>query len=792
MRRVLVLVAFCVSTGASAQQPPVVPVIAGQVLAADSDTPLRRARVNVSTGTSRPDPVLTDNDGRFSVEVPGGGIAPFTLTITKGGFVTATASVPRKDAQAPLLVRLPRGAAISGIVVDQGGAPVVLMSVTASRVDDGAGAVGLPAQYSATTDDLGEFRLAGLSSGRYEVWAGQEIEMTVPVDPGGTAVTGRPSTATNRAPVRVRVGSGPKSIVRLETAEEVGGVQLTAPAESATDAMLRLIPADSPVRALAQPTPQVPLPPRGRAAGIRGSVLTAARKPIAGASVRVVGSGVDQVVRTDKAGAFALIGLTSGRYTLEAAANGYMSWNFGQQGSRQPGRPIAVATDQIVENVEIVLPQGRVVSGVIVDEHGEPVHGAQVQALQLDYIAGRMTAVQVALERPTDDRGRYRIWGLQPGSYLVAASLHGLVPSAKGQPTEYATIYFPGTPTVASALPIDVREDATANLTFTPLGLTEVRGLARDGDTGPLVSGTARLIESRRSGAAATAPRSATIQMDGTFIFRNVPPGEYVAQVRGDGPGRTGLFGTQELVVGTQPAGVTVRTSYGTSVEGRIVFEGAFERACGTTSLSAGVSINADCVRGVFPFDIGTVALDDRSREPPSGVVIAGSDFFITNLFGPTAFALQRTPGDGWYLKSWMINGSDIADGGFDFGARQETITDSEIVLSRNGATISGRVDGNTRSIDDYSVVVFPASRDARFPRSRRMKFSRSAIDGTFSVGGLPAGDYFVAAVSRLQGTRDAGEWQNPDVLLQLEARAERLTLSEGQSRTVTLRLIER
>ena len=48
------------------------------------------------------------------------------------------------------------------------------------------------------------------------------------------------------------------------------------------------------------------------------------------------------------------------------------------------------------------------------------------------------------------------------------------------------------------------------------------------------------------------------------------------------------------------------------------------------------------------------------------------------------------------------------------------------------------------------------------------------------------------AAVSRMQGTRDGGEWQNPDLLLQLEARAERITLSEGQSRTVTLRLIER
>ncbi len=671
MRRVLVLALFCVSTSALAQQPAV-PVIAGQVLAADGDTPLRRARVSVTAGTSRPDPVLTDNDGRFSVEVPGGGIAPFTVTIAKGGFVTATASVPRKDAQAPLLVRLPRGAAISGIVVDQSGAPVVSMSVTASRVDAGAGAVGLPAQYSATTDDLGEFRLAGLSSGRYEVWAGQEIEMIVPVDPGGTAVTGRPSTATNRAPVRVRVGSGPKSIVRLETAEEVSGVQLTTPAESGTDALLRMIPA-----ALAQPTPQVTLPPRGRAAGIRGSVLSAARKPIAGASVRVVGSGVDQVVRTDKAGAFSLIGLTAGRYTLEATANGYMSWNYGQQGPRQPGRPIAVATDQIVENVEIVLPAGRVVSGVIVDEHGEPVHGAQVQALQLDYIAGRMTAVQVALERPTDDRGRYRIWGLQPGSYLVAASLHGLIPSAKGQPTEYATLYFPGTPTVASALPIDVREDATANLTFTPLGLTEVRGLARDGNV-PLVSGTARLMESRRSGAASAVPHSTTVAMDGSFIFRNVPPGEYVVQVRGDGPGRTGLFGAAELLVGTEPARLTMSTSYGTNIEGNIRFEGEMDQT------------------RTGSFGIGTIPLDDRARESTTRLLMTGSEFStIHGLFGLTSLSLQNAPADDWYLKSWTINGTDVADTGYDFGAQPRTIEGSEIVLSRNGASISGRVNDN-------------------------------------------------------------------------------------------------
>jgi hypothetical protein len=46
--------------------------------------------------------------------------------------------------------------------------------------------------------------------------------------------------------------------------------------------------------------------------------------------------------------------------------------------------------------------------------------------------------------------------------------------------------------------------------------------------------------------------------------------------------------------------------------------------------------------------------------------------------------------------------------------------------------------------------------------------------------------DYFVVVAP------EDGEWQDPEVLLQLEPRAERITLAEGQQATVSLRLIER
>lgn len=771
-RHVAVIAVLCVCVSPDARAQTNSPAITGRVLAADSDAPLRRARISVAAGIWRSDVVLTDNDGRFAVDVPAAGPRiPFIVTIAKGGFVTAAVRVERDDMQTPLVVRPLRGAAIAGVVVDRSGEPAAGMAVTATRVGD-KGDAGTPTQYSTTTDDLGEYRLAGMARGRYEIWAGAATTITVsPPQLPGTKVQ----------PIRRQVAAGEKTMLIVETAEEIGGVQLTPPAESATEATLRIyreiggVPPNAIVMVetgtsgmvINEPSAAKPLP--GRAAALSGRVMSADRRPMPATSVRVEGPDVDRVVRTDASGAYSATALPPGQYTIRANVNERMSWHYGQRASGEAGRPINVARDQVVQGVDVVLPPSRAISGVVVDENGEALQGARLQAWQLRYTAGRTVAVAVGNARVTDDRGRYRLWGLHPGSYLISASVDGSV-VASGRRIAYAKTYFPGTAMVSAALPIDVREDATANIAFAATGLSEVRGVARDGD-GSLVSGTARLVENRHAGMTAE-PRSIDLKTDGSFVFQHVPPGEYVLQVRGDGPGRTGLFGSQALLVGHEPANVVIPTSYGANVEGRIVFDGQGE----------GVRV---------PVGIGTVALDDRARDPTTGVVTGSSEFFITNLFGHTALSL-RTPSDEWFLKSWTIRGTDVVDTGYDFGTGPDSIGDSEIVLSRSGAVISGLASDGLKPADDYFVVVFPVSRDARWTGSRRVKLARSAIGGEFRVAALPSGEYFVAAVSRILGTRDGGEWQNPDLLLQLEPRAERITVSEGQTANVSLRVIDR
>lgn len=746
MRRALLLglALLCPAANALAQLPGV-PTITGRVLAASDHVPLRRARIEVSSGAWRAGPILTDDGGRFSVEVRG--IGAVTLTAIKGGYTVARTTVQRDSLGRPLELLLPRAAAISGLVLDLKGMPVAGYTVTVRRLDANPERDAAPAQFSGMTDDLGEYRVGGLPSGTYDVAAGTPTPM----------LPNSPALSPN-------VGLGNTVQVMVDTGDELGGVTLVAPPVTGPEAMMQALLREQ--GGLASEPKEVVLP-RGVAASVSGRVLTAARTPIAGATVRVSGSAANMSVRTDANGDYMVRGLRAGGYTVEALMRDRMVWRHGQERVGQAGRPVVVATDQAVNGIDVVLPPGRVVRGVVVDEHGEAVQGARVDALEVQYVGDRLVAREVTVERRTDDRGSYRLWGLYEGTYLIRASFDGVV-SGGGRQTTYATLYYPGSPTVAGAQRIELREDSTANIVFAPVTLTEVSGVALDGDA-QLVAGTARLIEVRQQGLV-SSPRTGAIQPDGTFTIRHVPPGNYVLQVLGDGPGRTGLFAAQEVSVGPTPVRVVMKTSHGTSVEGRLIIEGDVEQ--------------------IRSFQIVPTALDDRARVEPTMAVIGSTEFFLTGLFGPTGFSLRRAAGDEWFLKSFTINGIDISDTGFDFGAQPAAITDARLVLSRNGAAIAGRLRDSLAT--NYFVVAFPSSREARFAFSRRVKFARAGADGAFRIAGLPPGDYFVAAVDLLDGTVEGGEWQNPELLDRLESGAERVSLLEGQAQSVFLPLIER
>ena len=85
------------------------------------------------------------------------------------------------------------------------------------------------------------------------------------------------------------------------------------------------------------------------------------------------------------------------------------------------------------------------------------------------------------------------------------------------------------------------------------------------------------LATSQRSGGLAAEPFMNGTNADGTFQFRNVPPGEWVLQAIGTAdPQREGEFASQFLTVnGKDIKDLSLQTSAGSRVEGRVVFDGS-------------------------------------------------------------------------------------------------------------------------------------------------------------------------------------------------------------------------
>ena len=218
---------------------PINGVIRGQVVTdrTDAPVPIAKARVAVTGATSEVEPVFTDSRGRFEFSLPAG---HYTISAEKTGFAAtrygaATLFDPlvpielQSGATEEIEIRMPKGAAIFGRIIDDLGDPVVGARVSAGVVwMEGLNRRFQPVSKTpAVTDDLGEYRIGGLPPGRYllNVAAPSAFAVTItsfdldapPARRIGWGKTFYPSGSSS-------AGATP---IDLATGEEHGGVDVT-------------------------------------------------------------------------------------------------------------------------------------------------------------------------------------------------------------------------------------------------------------------------------------------------------------------------------------------------------------------------------------------------------------------------------------------------------------------------------------------------------------------------------------------------------------------------------------
>ena len=359
--------------------------IKGRLVAADTGNPVRRAQVRLTGQDVLPKSATTDNEGRFEFkDLPAGA---FTLNASKSGFVavnygqkrpyepgkpielTEGQSVDNAD------IAMPKGSAISGRILDEFGEPVADTVVNAMRSTWTNGKRRLQSTgRTATTNDLGQYRIYGLPPGEYYVSATLRGTQEMVVTEMAAMAVRTASPLNMTAPDGPSSGYAPTYYPGTPNGNEAQKVVL-ALGQDVQNTDFGLFPV--------------------RLVRVRGSVVTSEGRPAEGVMVSAAPRagtdsnplfGASSTARTDANGNFTLTGVAPGDYTLNArtsqiftsADGNNMSFTMirstgpagGGESNQESGSiPLSVSGEDL-SNVIIVTSKGATASGRVVYEGG--------------------------------------------------------------------------------------------------------------------------------------------------------------------------------------------------------------------------------------------------------------------------------------------------------------------------------------------------------------------------------------------------------------------------------------
>ena len=558
--------------------------------------------------------------------------------------------------------------------------------------------------------------------------------------------------------------------------------------------------------------------------------------------VRLNLSGVElrggRSTTTDDQGRFSFTALPAGRYSLTANKPGHLSVTYGQRRPGLQGTQIQLSDGQKFQ-APLQIPRGSVLTGTVLDENGEATPGTNVRALRFATQNGRRT-LQSSGNGTTDDRGIYRIYGLQPGEYAVCATprnnnlgdfermqveLQALRQAAEAggrgnqadggaiqermaaiqasmpqqteeTPSGYAPVCYPGTATTAEASPVTLgtgeeRPGVDFQLRLVPMARVEGTVI---NSTGAQLQGLEVMLQDTAPGNMSLGNVNARpVDAEGRFMIPGVAPGQYKlsARARIGGPQRGG--GPVEMTGGRggapqppRPEQITVWASADLVVEGRNVSNVML-------SLQNGMSVSGQLnFEGTAqpPADLTRMRVTIMSADPGpasgnnAARVDAGGRFVVASLT-PGRYRITAAGAPGWFVESAAVGGVDALDFPFEVKPNQN-VSGLAITMTDRQTELTGvMVDIRGQPAVDYTLVIFPADQRFWTGSSRRIQTTRPGTDGRYTVRNLPPGDYKIATLLDIA----PGATQDPAFLQQIESATMKITLAPGEKKTQDIRL---
>ena len=238
---------------------------------------------------------------------------------------------------------------------------------------------------------------------------------------------------------------------------------------------------------------------------------------------------------TDADGRYEITNLAPGVYLVSVYSPAYVI--EGDSRLSEPGKIVDVKGGEQIENLDFSLKRGGVITGKVTDEYGKPVIAEGVGAFRLDREGKRdKAAAGDMLKWQTDDRGEYRIFGLESGRYIVgvgASSEDVLQPT--GSRGSYKRTYHPDAVDESSAKVVEVSPGAEATNVDIKLAPSTKRftvsGRVIDSESGKPLPGVMIRCELAKTAGSSFRTGDTTTNSNGEFRIERLSPNTYTVYV---------------------------------------------------------------------------------------------------------------------------------------------------------------------------------------------------------------------------------------------------------------------
>lgn len=525
---------------------------------------------------------------------------------------------------------------------------------------------------------------------------------------------------------------------------------------------------------------------------VTGVVTTAgdAPQPVRRAVVSLSGTPLRTTLLavTDAQGRFVFRSLPVGRFSLDARKAGYVRAVYGAVtvGATE-GVPLVVNSD--TTDVALSLVRSASISGRLLMPPGAPVTSIRLQVLRWSTVSGRRRLVSTGGAYGADGSGRFRIGGLPPGEYVVAAypfrspAVRLFDADGPGAGVGMAPVYSPGTtdPSQARSVTLAPGESRELDLPmdFVQTGLVAGRVFGPDGLPAQGVQ-----VSAVSDHVVVGVPPQVTSGADGRFVLPPLVPGTFTLVARGapvDGArAPAGVIGGQPylplvartdvmITPGSRIEETGLHLAAGRSVRGRIV-------------LTSGA---VPPVAGIVVFLEG----EDSSVRPIGvpAVSPSGDGMFEVPGVAPGRYRLRVAVAaqqqQSLFVIGMVAGAQDVLDAPVVVASDRDTEVAVTMSTEPSVVHVSAQ-DADGAAVAGAPVVVFARDAAMRAPQSRRVVFARTGADGVAVVRALPDGGYFVAAIPAVPAEAD----QTVDWFESIAATATRLDVHDGRTAEVTVR----